>query len=310
VLGLQLGAVQQHFIHVLMLGAWGEAAVANRITSIDAVDLPNALRIVDFVVSTGHPPSLAADRRSLAVDMPKPGDGLNVVLNAELQLDRRLKGVLASVERELAPYARNAPIELVSVPLGCRDAYQDWLEQRVEYPGDEANRGEIAGPASLGLDSLFASLMVMINQTLVHAFVHWHGGERGLADSAWEMSGAAMMHAAAVVDSLARRHLAPNPAHAVMLGHVELPRVATGSPEALESDRLLAERCHAAARRAALARQEGDLAAACGRIEAYCLGLAGWRPGQGLPRLDNPCVDFRRVLRDYVWTGSTSSAAG
>ena len=54
VLRLELAAVQQHFIHVLLLRAWTEEAVANRITSIDAVDLPNAMRIVDCLVSAGH----------------------------------------------------------------------------------------------------------------------------------------------------------------------------------------------------------------------------------------------------------------
>ena len=29
----------------------------------------------------------------------------------------------------------------------------------------------------------------------------------------------------------------------------------------------------------------------------------GGPPGRKLPRLDNPCVDFKRVLRDYVWSG-------
>ena len=45
VLRLQLAAVQQHFIHVLLLRAWKEEAVAERILSSDAVDLPNAVRI-------------------------------------------------------------------------------------------------------------------------------------------------------------------------------------------------------------------------------------------------------------------------
>ena len=61
VLRLQLAAVQQHFIHVLLLRAWKEEAVADRITSIDSVDLPNAMRIVDCLVSAGHLPALASD---------------------------------------------------------------------------------------------------------------------------------------------------------------------------------------------------------------------------------------------------------
>ena len=106
VLRIQLAAVQQHFIHILSLRAWKEAAVADRITSIDAVDLPNAMRIVDCLVSAGHLPALASDREALAGDMPEPGGSLDTVLAAELALDLRLGNVLASVERELTPCAR------------------------------------------------------------------------------------------------------------------------------------------------------------------------------------------------------------
>ena len=74
-------------------------------------------------------------------------------------------------------------------------------------------------------------------------------------------------------------------------------------------DLLLAERCRAAARRAAVAQHEKDLAGACNRIEAYYGELTAWRPGRTLPRLDNPCVGFERVLREYVWSGGTGSAS-
>ena len=310
VLGLQLAAVQQHFIHVLMLRAWNEEAVADRVTSIDAVDLPNAMRIVDHVVSTGHLPTLASDHRMLAGIMPKPGGSLTSVHAAEMQMDRRLGDVLTSVERELAPYAGSVPIELVSIPLECRTSYQDWLRQQLELPRDGVKPGELADPAKLALDSLFANLMVMINQTLVHAFVHWHRGTCDIADAVWEMSGAAMMHAAGIVNSLALRHVAPDPARAVMQGNVALPCVPAAPPDALASDHLLAERCCAAAWQVAIAQEEADLAATCGRVKTYYDELVCWRPGRRLPRLDNPCVDFERVLREYVWsgTGSASSA--
>ena len=309
VLGVQLAAVQQHFIHVLMLRVWNEKAVADRIMSIDAVDLPNAMRIVDHVVSTGRPPTLASDHRTLAGDMPGPGENLNAVYAAEERLEYRLKEELTSVERELAPYAESVPIELVSIPLESRYAYQDWLRQRLEHPCDGMKPGEFACPAKLSLDSLFANLMVMINQTLVHAFVHWHGGKRDLANSVWEMSGAAMMHATSIVNALAPRHVAPDPAHAVMEGDVALPRVAAGPAKASENDHLLAERCCAVARRAAITQQEADLAATCARIETWFDELIRRRPGQKLPQLDNPCVDFERVLREYVWSDGTSSTS-
>ena len=309
VLRVQLAAVQQHFIHVLMLRAWNEEAAADRITSIDAVDLPNAMRIVDYLVSDGHMPTLAGDRRTLAGIMPEPGDSLYAVCAAEKKLEDRMGDVLASVERELSPYRMKVPIELVTVPREGRAAYLDWLRRQLEHPCDEVSRGGLADPEKRGLDSLFANLMVMIDQTLVHAFVHWHRGEFDLAGSVWEMSGGAMMHATSIVNSLAPHHVAPDPARAVMHGDVALPRVASSSTDALEKDRQLAERCRAAARRAAVVQRETDLANACNRIDAYHDELTGWRPGQMLPRLDNPCVDFERVLREYVWSGSTESAS-
>ena len=309
VLGLQLAAVQQHFIHVLMLRAWNEEAIADRITSIDAVDLPNAMRIVDHVVSTGYLPTLASDHRTSAGNMPRPGGSLNAVYAAEMRLDCRLTDVLTSVERELTPYGGNVPIELVSIPLESRTSYQDWLRQQLEHPCDGVKPGELADPAKLGLDSLFANLMVMINQTLVHAFVHWHRGTCDLADSVWEMSGAAMMHAAGIVKALALRHVAPDPARAVIHGKIALPCVAAAPSDALGSDRLLAERCYAAARQAAIVQEEADLAATCDRIENYYGELVRWRAGQKLPQLENPCLDFERVLREFVWRGRTSSAS-
>ena len=309
VLGIQLAAVQQHFIHVLMLRAWNEDAVADRITSIDAVDLPNAMRIVDCVVSTGHLPMLASDHRTLAENMPGPGESLNAVYAAEMRLDRRLRDVLTSVEQDLTPCTRHVPIVLVSIPLKSRTAYQEWLQQQIEFSCDGVKPDELPDPAKLGLDSLFANLMVMINQTLVHAFVHWHRGEFGLADSVWATSGAAMMHATGIVKALALRHVAPDPARAAIRGDVALPCMAAATADALASDRLLAERCRAAAQRAAITQQEADLAATCGRIREYFDVLVRWRPGQILPPLDNPCVDFERVLREYVWGNRSGSAS-
>ena len=314
VLRIQLAAVQQHFIHILSLRAWREAAVADRITSIDAVDLPNAMRIVDCLVSAGHLPALASDREALAGDMPEPGGSLHTVLAAELALDLRLGDVLASVGRELTPCAGagKVPIELVSGPLASRDAYQDWLRKRVDGPRDGAEAGGPEDPATLCVDALFASLMVMIDQTLVHAFVHWHRGEHELADTTWEMSGAAMMHATRIVHALAPRHVPPRPARAVARGDVDvaLPRVAA-APDALESDRQLAGKCCAVARRASAAqRRDAHLTAVCSRIEAWYADLIPWRPGQELPDLDdNPCVDFERVLHKYVWSSGRGEIA-
>ena len=147
VLGVQLAAVQQHLIHVLMLRAWNEEAAAVRIASIDAIDLPNAMRIVDYLVSAGHLPALARDHRTLARIMPRPGHSLSAAGAAERKLEIGIGEVLASAERELSPYRENVPIELVTVPLRGRAAYRDWLRRQLERPCDEASRHGIAGRA-------------------------------------------------------------------------------------------------------------------------------------------------------------------
>ena len=277
--------------HVLMLRAWGEEAAAERITSIDAIDLPNAMRIVDYVVSNGHVPTLASDYRTLAGDMPEPGHGLNAVWAAERKLELRMGDVLG-IRRagSLTPYRRNVPIELVTIPFEGRAAYRDWLERQLEYPCNEVSRSGLTDPAKLALDSLFANLMVMINQTLVHAFVHRHREEFDVADSVWEMSGAAMMHATTIVNSLAPRHVAPDPARAVMQDHVALPGVAAAPPDALGNDLLLAERCRAAARRAAVAQHE----------RTWRTRAAGSRPTM---------VSLRPGGRDGRFPGSTIPAS-
>ena len=99
---VQNAAVQQHFIHVLTLNAWNESAVAEEIVSIDAVDLPNAMRIVNWLVAHGEPVSFATDTDVLADCMPKPGATMQDVLASELRLDQRLERVLLDAQRKLA----------------------------------------------------------------------------------------------------------------------------------------------------------------------------------------------------------------
>ena len=155
---------------------------------------------------------------------------------------RRKTFLLAFIDHadtRIMPRRRNVPIELVTVPREGRAACRDWLRRRLEHPCDEVSRGGLANPAKHGLDSLFANLMVMIDQSLVHAVVHWHRGESDLADSAWEMSGAAMMHATSVVNTLAPHHVAPDPVRAVMHGDVALPRVAEALPDAMENQAVM-----------------------------------------------------------------------
>ena len=122
-----------------------------------------------------------------------------------------------------------------------------------------------------------------------------------------------MMHAAGIVNSLAHRHFAPDPTRAVNEDNVALPCVAAAPSNALASDHLLAERCFAAAKRAAITQTEADLRDACREIKTYYGELVCWRPGRKLPRLDNPCVDFERgssqIRMEWVGIGGVASGS-
>ena len=172
----------------------------------------------------------------------------------------------------------------------------DWLRKRVDGPRDGAEAGGPEDTATLCVDSLFASLMVMIDQTLVHAFVRWHRGGHELADTTWEMSGAAMMHATCIVSALAPRHVAPRPAPAVARDDVDvaLPRVAA-APDALENDRRLAGQC---LRRRAPGRREPPRAgrSGCSRRPSAA-PAARCRDRPRAPPPSNPWPPARRARR-------------
>ena len=131
--------------------------------------------------------------------------------------------------------------------MGSRADYKTWLCQGALHQGAklETNIGlpasELSDDATLWINCLFANLMVVIRQELVHAFVHLHAGNRSRANAAWEISGAAMMQATQVTRLLANRGVAPAPHLAILSSYpVHLPRVALESDQALERDRTLA----------------------------------------------------------------------
>ena len=73
ILPLQLMAVQQHFIHVLTLKCWNATNLSQGIIAIDEVDLPNAMKVVNLLVSTGNVPGIGQNKQSLIDQMPLPG---------------------------------------------------------------------------------------------------------------------------------------------------------------------------------------------------------------------------------------------
>jgi len=114
-----------------------------------------------------------------------------------------------------------------------REGYEQWIQQRIAE-GAKSSRTtlELSEAARPSPNALFDHLMVVIEQELVHSFLHWHSDQKELADATWEVGGAAMMQATKITKPLAAKHAAPAPAAAVMSGTVMLPSVGGTSEEA------------------------------------------------------------------------------
>jgi len=85
------------------------------------------------------------------------------------------------------------------------------------------------------IDSLFANMMTVIDQSLFHAFVQRHHGNYKCADIAWEISGAAMMYATELTQRLAARGLAAAPLIAASSANSVAMPILSSNPETAKS---------------------------------------------------------------------------
>lgn len=284
VLRCELTAVHQQFVHVLALRDWGEDETAARIMQVDCVDFPNAMRIIDYLVETAQPIALAPETFT-------PGTSLRGILAAERALEERFSAILDAVEG-----TNGRAGALVATGVAPRSAYANWLAERLVGP-DETEPS--THPATAATADAFAHLIAMIEQAMVHAFVHWHRGAAQNADAAWATSGAAMMHATAFVHLFAARGTTPRP------GTGPAPEIADDPSIALERDRQLAEHSAKAAALAAERCSEGAVADLCREVVRSCRALADWRPGEAHPATaSNPAAfsSFEATLKKFVRT--------
>lgn len=286
VLRRELTAVNQQFMHVLALRAWGDVETAERIMQVDYVDFPNAMRIIDHLVESDLPVVLPPDPFT-------PGTGLKSILSAEQVVERRLSEAI-----EAASGMDERGRALVSAAKAPREAYGAWLADRLRGAGIDEPVGAPAFVQAGGeIADVLGHLITMIEQPLVHAFVHWHGGERPNADASWASSGAAMVQLTAFVHLFAARKTIPAP------GAVPAPRIARRPAEALDFDRRLAEQCAEVAAKAALTGEKTGATALCRKIADYCHDLARWRPGRAHPAAgSNPAAfaSFEATLMRFV----------
>lgn len=314
-LGVQLKAVQQHFIHVLILQARGNHAFAERITEIDNTDLSVAMQWIERLVAQNIDP-LNGDAAGLGASMPKPGFSDEDIRLSEIALENdladRLKNALGSVSDDADEEVR----ALLARAMRPRADYQTWLHRKAEVqtpraPVADAPAGsDLPDDVGLSLHGLFANLMTVITQELVHAFVHRQAGNRARADAAWEISGAAMMKATQMTRLLARHRIAPAPQTAVAAAWpVHAPRIELNSEGALLRVRNLARHCAEKAETWADVLKGTDFGPVALGCRDYFEGAAVWRDGTRLPDIPNPCRDFERTLDLYVSPGRRSHSA-
>lgn len=215
VLRWEMTAVDQQFIHVLALRQWGDDETAERIMRIDRVNFPNAMRIIDYLVETKTPIAIGSASCT-------PGTSYKDILLSEQTIERQLS---AAIEKAACPDDRaQALISAVAEP---REAYAAWLTDRLSG----ANHGESGATfAGTGTAGVVAHLIALIEQTMVHAFVHWHGDDPDSADAAWASSGAAMMDMTEMVHLFAAFRTVPVP------GEFPALHISDAAAEALDFD--------------------------------------------------------------------------
>lgn len=257
ILSLQLTAVNQQFTHILALRRWGLAATAKRIAAVDYVDFPVAMKIIDYLVAS-----------DVALDMQPPGFAPGAceqsILRAEQDLERRYLKTLQE-----ANVADAYAASLVAEALAPRQDYAAWLSLRLAGDKDVENP---PSAAALSLGQVFARLIAIIQQAMVHAFLQHRWGEIQNADAAWATSGAAMMHATRMVNTLADLDAAPLPRTSYPLVPVQDPAAAN------ELDRAMARDLAASAAEAS-EETEGEIRDLCLLISSEAHEIAGGRLG-------------------------------
>lgn len=284
VLRCEMTAVNQQFIHVLALRQWGDDETAGRIMQVDQIDFPNAMKIIDYLIETETTIGLVSDRFT-------PGANYRSILLSEQTIEQRLSAAI-----EKAACRDDRAQALISAAEAPREAYAAWLDDHLkEANGDEAV-ATLSGAETAGV---IAHLLTIIEQSMVHAFVHWHRGDTDNADAAWATSGAAMMHMTEFVHLFAAHQSVPIP------GKFPALQIAGEPAEALDFDRQLAKRC-ADETTAALGRcEETAIAILCRKIADHCLELSRWDPKQAHPTAcNNPAAfnSFEATLTKYVWS--------
>lgn len=252
----QLAAVSQQFIHILLLGQLGEPQLAAQIVAVDDEDFKNAMRIIDL---------LAARNATIIVGehIIAPGASILSMLQSEVRMEKHLNTIIESL-LVTTPEAQ-ARVARAKAPRG---AYQNWLKSKIlTFPKTTApSQDETPKPALLPI------LLQLMEQTLIHAFLRWHQDDPDAADTAWQMSGAAMLYLTALAPYCGTDEINPK--------GISLPPMNYGKvDDSFQADIKLVNRCAEAALNTASGGSCDALRLLCQKIFDDCKCIAATQRG-------------------------------
>ena len=197
---------------------------------------------------------------------------------------------------------------LLSLSHSSRSEYQVWLSNWAEQSESETaypQRSPLSVAQSEAIDVLFANMMVMIDQTMIHSFVQLHAGQKSLADMTWEVSGAAMMQATALTKRLAQRGLAANPKRAIKSWPQTVPlhTICLDPLAAFAADREFASHCWKIGLISERALANTEFLEIAEHVTSYFDAVVRWVERTPLPNIPNPCRDFGRTRELYLSSG-------
>ena len=117
-----------------------------------------------------------------------------------------------------------------------------------------------------------------------------------------------MMKATEITKLLAVRYLAPVLTQAALTKSVKLPQLGSSSSKAMAFDRDLAHHYCLVAEQAIDKLADTEFAPVCKSSADYFGAVVDWQLGKKMPAIKNPCRDYERTLREYVWKNRGADA--
>ena len=248
---------------------------------VDDIDFPNAMKVVDYLVENRAPIEIAGDTFQPGYDLPS-------AMAAEAEMESRMGRII-----ENCSFKNPRLSGLLEVARGPRSEYSRWLEAQL----GELGPGEGSNPEfAMDVAELHGHLLTVIEQAMVHAFVHFHHGRNELADAAWHTSGAAMMQLTKFVAMCAARNAA------MIVKAMPSPTVEYDTDSSLELDAEIASRCAVMATEAAAGSRDEKVVRYCRDLESYYSALSKFKAGATHPaESTNPPAfsSFEATLRRF-----------